>query len=180
MRFSVMPLILLAFALTGCEQKRVAPSPPAAAAEPVAEKRETTNADLSQAPLDVPRAAVTHQPTLEKILGNGGISLQWISWNADERGTLQARYRNKELLLRGTQQVENKNGKLSLIGYVTKVDEGSFILRGTITITDTPDTGRNCKKEGEHNFAITQNRKYFRLREFEWCDGLTDYVDIYF
>ena len=29
-------------------------------------------------------------------------------------------------------------------------------------------------------FRVTQNRKYWRLQQMEVCDGLTDYVDIYF
>jgi len=27
---------------------------------------------------------------------------------------------------------------------------------------------------------VTQNRRYWRIRTFEWCDDLTDYVDVYF
>jgi hypothetical protein len=30
------------------------------------------------------------------------------------------------------------------------------------------------------HFAVMQNRPYWRLREFDWCEDLTDYVDIYF
>jgi hypothetical protein len=40
--------------------------------------------------------------------------------------------------------------------------------------------GRRCEQTGEWRFAVTQNRKYWRLRQFEWCDYLTDYIDIYF
>ena len=29
-------------------------------------------------------------------------------------------------------------------------------------------------------FAITQNRKYWRLQQMESCGRLTDYVDIYY
>ncbi len=47
-------------------------------------------------------------------------------------------------------------------------------------ILDAPDQGRACEADKSWHFAITQQRLYFRLREFEWCDRLTDYIDIYF
>ena len=49
-----------------------------------------------------------------------------------------------------------------------------------IRIADAPDPGRMCEATKSWHFAVTQNRRYYRLREFEWCDGLTDYIDIYF
>ena len=48
------------------------------------------------------------------------------------------------------------------------------------SITDTPDRGRTCERRKTWHFAVTQRRSFYRLREFEWCDGLTDYVDVYF
>ena len=37
---------------------------------------------------------------------------------------------------------------------------------------------------GDHEIACPEgpsvNRRYWRMREFEWCDRLTDYIDIYF
>jgi len=69
---------------------------------------------------------------------------------------------------------------LQVDGDVIDVGAGYFTLRGTIRITGTPDRGRRCEATKDWHFAITQNRSYYRLREFEWCDGLTDYVDIHF
>ncbi len=48
------------------------------------------------------------------------------------------------------------------------------------TAPGTPDAGRRCEANKAWRFAVTQNRPWWRLREFEWSDGLTDYVDIYF
>jgi len=28
--------------------------------------------------------------------------------------------------------------------------------------------------------AVTRRRPYYRLRELEWCGGLTNYIDIHF
>ena len=63
---------------------------------------------------------------------------------------------------------------------MTEIGTGYFTFKGTIRIKDTPDRNRSCEKTKNWHFAVTQNRPYFRLREFEWCDYLTDYIDIYF
>ena len=63
---------------------------------------------------------------------------------------------------------------------MVSISPTSFTFRGHIAITDTPDPGRNCVRDGEYEFRITQNRRYWRLQQMEVCDGLTDYVDIYF
>ena len=67
-----------------------------------------------------------------------------------------------------------------LDGTISEIGRDYFIFDGTIRIAETPDKGRLCEQTNTWRFAITQNRRFFRLREFEWCDGLTDYVDIYF
>ena len=72
------------------------------------------------------------------------------------------------------------DGRLFLDGTITEIGAGYFTFEGTIRITDTPDPGRQCEDNKSWHFAVTQNRPYYRLREFEWCDGLTDYIDIYF
>lgn len=124
--------------------------------------------------------AINDRATFEKLLGNSGLSLQWISFYGADRGLLNTEMRGKTLYLSGRQKHQGQSGLLELNGQVVQVDKDSFIFDGTIAITGTPDLARTCIKEGKSKFAITQNRKYFRLREFEWCDGLTDYVDIYF
>ena len=63
---------------------------------------------------------------------------------------------------------------------MTEIGADYFVFDGTIRIADTPDAGRRCEADKVWHFAVTQNRPYWRLREFEWCDGLTDYIDIYF
>lgn len=123
---------------------------------------------------------INHQQTFEKIVGNSGISLQWISFYGAERGVLTARMKDGVLHLSGRQKKEGQSGLLEINGSVQEVNKDSFVFSGTVAITGTPDVARSCYKTGKSQFAITQGRKYFRLREFEWCDGLTDYVDVYF
>jgi hypothetical protein len=123
---------------------------------------------------------IEDRAAFERLIGNSGMSLQWISWTNKKRGKIDASYRNKLLHLKGEQRLTDGTGGVSIDGAVSRVGKTEFILNGTIKIENTPDIGRVCEKTGEWRFAITQNRKYWRLREFEWCDELTDYIDIYF
>lgn len=115
---------------------------------------------------------------LERLLSVDGLTLQWIDW--DRRGTVETVADSDYLRLSGVQQARGGKGRLELDGKVIEVGSNYFIFEGRIRITDTPDVGRTCEADKTWHFAITQNRKYYRLREFEWCDGLTDYVDVYF
>lgn len=121
---------------------------------------------------------VRNQAALERLRGNAGLTLQWIGW--EKRGILEVSQRGPLVHLKGSQVAPGGKGRLEIEGDVLSIDSNSFILRGQIRIMDTPDAGRSCLKENDSEFAITQGRKYWRLREFEWCDGLTDYIDIYF
>ena len=122
--------------------------------------------------------AAMDEDTVDRLVNNRGLSLQWISW--DERGTVQARRGTGGLYLTGSQVDPFKPGAVSLDGKVTEAGPDWFTFEGVIRISHSPDEGRVCERNKKWHFAITQNRKYYRLREFEWCDGLTDYIDIYF
>lgn len=113
-----------------------------------------------------------------RLRANKGVTLQWIGWN--DHGTASVTDIAGTLTLRGAQAQPNGPGRLYLDGTVTEIGTDYFVFDGTIRITDTPDAGRRCEANKVWHFAVTQNRPYWRLREFEWCDGLTDYVDIYF
>jgi hypothetical protein len=115
---------------------------------------------------------------LERLLKADDLTLQWIDWN--RRGKVELVADGDYLRLSGFQQARDGPGRLELDGKVIEVGSNYFIFEGKIRITDTPDVGRTCEATKIWHFAITQNRKYYRLREFEWCDGLTDYVDVYF
>ena len=114
----------------------------------------------------------------ERLLGAEGITLQWISW--DYRGSLNVWEEQGTIHLRGSQDQADGPGRLEIDGEVREIGADYFVFDGRISIRDTPDAGRRCEADKTWHFAITQNRPYWRLREFEWCDGLTDYVDIYF
>lgn len=115
-----------------------------------------------------------------RLLSNSGLTLQWIDW--DVRGTVQSENLEGVISLSGVQQArDGKTGTLSIDGHVTEMGSDYFIFSGEISIIGTPMKDRVCRvTRDDWRFAITQGRKYWRLRQFEWCDGLTDYVDIYF
>lgn len=164
MKTIVLPAALAA--LAGCAADQA--PPPQSAAEPppphVAPEPEATRV------LDSVEKA--------KLLAADGVTLQWIDWN--HRGQVNVREDGGVVRLTGSQVQADGPGRLFLDGEVVEIGTGYFQFDGTIRITETPDPGRVCEADKLWHFAVTQNRPYWRLREFEWCDGLTDYVDIYF
>ncbi len=128
------------------------------------------------------RTEVDSAEALEKLKNARGMTLQWISW--DYMGPVAVSDNSGVIRISASQSARTGDGKASMLGDIVRITDNEFIFRGRITIIDTPDTGRECVLDsataGDQTFAITQNRPYWRLRNFEWCDGLTDYVDIYF
>ena len=113
-----------------------------------------------------------------RLIANKGVTLQWLDWNT--RGTATVTQDQGIWHMRAAQAQAGGPGRLWLDGDITEIGADYFTFEGTIRIKDTPDAGRLCEKRKTWHFAVTQNRPYWRLREFEWCDGLTDYIDIYF
>lgn len=131
---------------------------------------------LAAAPVFAQPTVVEDPAALQRLRRNSGITLQWISW--DRRGRVHVTDRGGRVHLRGSQA--GNGGRLELDGDVVSIGRTSFTFQGRIVITDTPDAGRECVRDGTYEFRITQNRRYWRLQQMEMCDGLTDYVDIYF
>ena len=123
---------------------------------------------------------ILDQTALARLKANTGLTLQWLGW--DKRGTLKVYEIKDEIWIEGQQgNPEKDDAFLYVNGLVREIGSDYFILDGEISIFGTPDAERRCLgKNSQWRFAVTENRKYWRLREFEWCDGLTDYVDIYF
>jgi hypothetical protein len=123
--------------------------------------------------------SVLNAAAMQRLRRNGGMTLQWIGW--DQRGPVQATMRGRTLWLRGEQVAPaGAAGRVSLNGWVREVGERHFVLVGEVVISDTPDVGRRCVRTGEMRFQVTQNRRYWRMQRMSECDGLTDYVDVYF
>lgn len=133
-------------------------------------------------PVDAPElldeTVVLDSAARDRLLAADGVTLQWIDWN--HRGQVFVRDEGGTIRLTGSQVASDGPGKLFLDGTVREIGADYFVFDGTIRIEETPDPGRQCEADKLWHFAVTQGRPYWRLREFEWCDGLTDYVDIYF
>jgi hypothetical protein len=121
---------------------------------------------------------IESQRDAERLRNLEGITLQWIGW--DERGSVRTAIDADGVWRLNGQQFGENRQMLEIDGTITRIGADFFELTGAVTILDTPDEGRSCEGYGAWRFAVTQNRQYYRLREFEWCDGLTDYIDLYF
>lgn len=124
------------------------------------------------------RTVVNDPAMLARLRRNSGVTLQWISFESETRGHVRVSDANGFVHLTGSQR--NGEASVELDGDVLRIERDRFVFRGRIAIHNTPDPGRVCLREGEFEFRITQNRRYWRLQQMEQCDGLTDYVDIYF
>lgn len=158
----------MAMMLAGCAGAQP-PGPPAIPPPPIVAPPD----DSAREP-----TRVLSQADARRLLANKGLTLQWIDWNT--RGTVEISQTGGVWHLRGAQAEAQGPGRLFLDGAITEIGAGYFTFEGTIRIADTPDRGRACEARKTWHFAVTQNRQYYRLREFEWCDYLTDYIDIYF
>ena len=132
------------------------------------------------APDTTARTQVVDRAALARLRGNEGVSLQWIDWDGTRRGLLHVRQPGALVHLSGEQRVAGQPGALTIDGDVLRIDARAFTFRGRIVIADAPDAGRRCVRDGTFTFRITGTRRYWRLQQMEACDGLTDYVDIYF
>ena len=124
------------------------------------------------------RTVVRDQAALARLRRNSGITLQWISFEGAARG--HARVTERDGIVHLSASQSGGGGELTLEGDVLSIDRTSFTFRGEISIVGAPDAERNCLRDGIFEFRVTQRRRYWRLQQMEACDGLTDYVDIYF
>lgn len=128
--------------------------------------------------IPMPPTRVVSLAGLNRIASPKGMTLQWI--NQAQRGDVRVVVDGEGVWHMAGSQTGPNNQYVSVDGFMHEVGDKYFIIEGTITIRNAPDAGRSCEARDTWLFEITQNRKYYRLRRFEWCDGLTDYIDIYF
>jgi hypothetical protein len=126
------------------------------------------------------KTAVNDANARKMLLGKHLLSLQWISW--DYFGAANVVNRKGIYQLKGEQRQRKGSDYVKLDGVITEINAKDFKFDGTIEMQISHiNGGAPCKREGEMTFAVTKNRKYWRLQEMDNpCDGVTDYVDIYF
>ncbi len=123
---------------------------------------------------------VNDQAAAKRLLGRHKISLQWISW--DYFGAATVTNKGGVYRLKGEQKGRESSDLVSVDGVITQIDAKEFKFKGkVITQVSHINGGKPCERKGEMTFRITAKRKYWRLMEMDNpCDGVTDYVDIYF
>lgn len=126
------------------------------------------------------RTIVSDRAALVRLRRNSGITLQWISFGQPGRGHVTVTERSGLIHLRGSQTQNRGAGRVDLDGDVLAISARSFTFRGRISIENSPDPDRECLRDGTYEFRATGTRRYWRLQNIEACDGLADYVDIYF
>lgn len=118
---------------------------------------------------------------IKNIEGTHMCSLQWISWKKFGNVTLK---RNSAGTLRctGGQKSTTTDDYLKLDGDITVVNPLHLKFNGKITTcVSYINNGKPVVREGEFNFTVAGQRRYWRMREMNNPkDGCCDYVDIYF
>lgn len=120
-----------------------------------------------------------------ELAGRHNLTLQWISW--EERGSIVFSSIGKDKYkVEGYQDGKKSKNKctscyLKIEGIIEKISIENLKFTGKIeSSVNFIDSGKPCIKEGTFNFVAKGNRKYWRCQDMEGCDGVTDYIDIYF
>jgi hypothetical protein len=126
------------------------------------------------------KTVVNNARAKSMLLGRHRISLQWISW--DYFGAAIVTQSGGVLSLKGEQKQRGGTDFVKVNGNITEINAKDFKFDGTIiTRVSHINGGKPCTREGEMTFKITGTRKYWRLVEMDNpCEGVTDYVDIFF
>ena len=140
------------------------------------------NNEFFAAGFDVLKVNIKYNQPENVLLGSHPLTLQWIGW--DHPGTIDF-YKEMDLIRCIGEQLskENETDFLKIDGIVEEIiDEKEFVFKGTIiTKVNYINGGEKCVREGTFRFKATGTRKYWRMREMDNpCDGVTDYVDIFF
>ena len=118
---------------------------------------------------------------VKNIEGTHMCSLQWISWKKFGSVTLK---RNSDGTLKctGGQKSATTDDYLKLEGDITVENPLHLKFNGKITTCVSHiNNGKPVVREGEFNFTVAGQRRYWRMREMNNPkDGCCDYVDIYF
>jgi len=119
----------------------------------------------------------------KKLLGQHGLTLQWITNDKKQKGVAEITNRRGVYRLAGEQR-DAKGNFVTVQGRITRIEKLDFFLEGTIvTQVDYLADGKPCPKEGTFRFHIKGARKFWRLQEMDNpCAGENhvDYVDVHF
>ena len=127
-------------------------------------------------------ASVSSLSFAQTFRGNHRIALQWISW--DYFGQIRTTQQNGDgsWPISGGQQSRTNSDYLRVDGTIFQLDTNLLIFQGTIvTRIGHIAGGQPCIRNGNFEFVQSGNRRYWRLKQMRNpCDGVTDYIDIFF
>ena len=120
-----------------------------------------------------------------RLVGEHLLTLQWIGWgDLSGAGRLVVEDRGDSLAAHGEQLGggENAGDYLRLSGRIVAASRDGFVFEGDIAIRVHHNAdGNECVRSGTFHFKTTGKRRYWRMQEMDNpCDGVTDYVDVYF
>ncbi len=118
----------------------------------------------------------------EKLLGEHMISLQWISWDYFGKAVIGKTETANEYTIKGEQKSKENSDYLKIDGTLKTISETELKFTGIIeTFISHINNGEACRRNGIFTFKVKGKRKYWRMQEIDNpCDGVADYVDIYF
>ncbi len=120
-----------------------------------------------------------------RLVGEHLITLQWLGFgDLSSAGRAIINDAGDHLVLRGEQRGvgENSGDYLRIDGRIVSATRDGFVFEGEIlTRVHHIADGAECRREGRFTFLTRAGRRYWRLQEMDNpCDGVTDYVDVYF
>ena len=136
--------------------------------------------------------STTENKSVDQLFGRHKLSLQWLSWTyfgyvdfvkTDFNTYSISGYQdgNKKSKMEIVETGECDGCYLKIKGVIKKITDKELQFTGRIeSSVKHIQNGLPCIKEGKYTFKSTQGRKYWRLQEMDGCEGVTDYVDIYF
>lgn len=118
---------------------------------------------------------------VRNIEGNHMCSLQWISWKKFGSLSLE-RNPDGTLNCTGGQKSTTSDDYLKLDGVISVINPLHLKFKGKIiTCVSHINNGEPVVRDGEYNFTVAGQRRYWRLQEMNNPkDRCCDYVDIYF
>lgn len=138
----------------------------------------------------LPTATPTAPPALPAVAeadhsglaGRRGLTLQWISWEPDEWGSIEfVPLVDGSYMVSGEQT--GRDGDFVVVeGIVVRVSERELRFTGDVIVQVSHNNdGEPCVRGGDLTFLATGDRRFWRMQDLLNCDDIvTDYVDIYF
>lgn len=176
MRFPIVALFAVLFAFAPACAQAANPAP----SNSTPSNRAPSNTATAKTPangLDTAAKA--------RLVGEHLLTLQWLGWgDLSGAGRLRVEDRGDSLAANGEQlgSGENAGDYLRMSGRIVSASRDGFVFEGDIAIRVHHNAdGAECKRSGIFHFKATGKRKYWRMQEMDNpCDGVTDYVDVYF